>query len=198
MHKRTPTRSRYPRQVISTVLATGASLFALDFAACGHRCTYDRTPSPTPSPHALAHAAARHLFARLGLLARRSEGEYISLGWYERDDVLAVIEYLRRENNPHPTSTIALWGRSMGAVSAVLQAARDPGIAGVVLDSPFASLEQARITYTPTPRTLGSLTPAAPPRLTLPYLAPPGFASPRLASLAALTSLASHRWRWSS
>ena len=28
----------------------------------------------------------------------------------------------------------------MGAVSAVFQAARDPGIAGVVLDSPFASL----------------------------------------------------------
>lgn len=117
---------------------------------------------------------------------------------------------MRRENNPHPTSTIALWGRrqtsqplqphhrtqgapldarsapshrphapsrsqrnikgfrltvvpdryvmlcilyvltatvppcSMGAVSAVFQAARDLGVAGVVLDSPFASLKQAR------------------------------------------------------
>ena len=70
------------------MLATGASLFAIDFAACGH-----------------------------------SEGEYISLGWYERDDVQTVIDYLRRENNAHPTSTIALWGRSMGAVSAVFQAA---------------------------------------------------------------------------
>ena len=58
---------------------------------------------------------------------------YISLGWYERDDVQTVIDYLRRENNAHPTSTIALWGRSMGAVSAVFQAARDPGIAGVTL-----------------------------------------------------------------
>ena len=73
------------------MLATGASLFAIDFAACGH-----------------------------------SEGEYISLGWYERDDVQTVIDYLRRENNAHPTSTIALWGRSMGAVSAVFQAAPNP------------------------------------------------------------------------
>lgn len=105
-----PTRPSRLLQVISTVLATGASLFALDFAACGH-----------------------------------SDGEYISLGWYERDDVQAVIDYLRRDINPHPTSTIALWGRSMGAVSAVFQAARDPGIAGVVLDSPFASLEQVAV-----------------------------------------------------
>ena len=39
-------------QVISAVLATGASLFAFDFAGCG-----------------------------------QSEGEYISLGWHEQDDV---------------------------------------------------------------------------------------------------------------
>lgn len=29
----------------------------------------------------------------------RSEGEYISLGWYERDDVDSVIEYLRKSVN---------------------------------------------------------------------------------------------------
>ena len=36
-----------------------------------------------------------------------SEGEYISLGWYERDDVDAVVEYLRNSNK---VSTIGLWG----------------------------------------------------------------------------------------
>jgi alpha-beta hydrolase superfamily lysophospholipase len=37
-------------------------------------------------------------------------------------------------------STIALWGRSMGAVTALLHADRDPSIAGLVLDSPFSDL----------------------------------------------------------
>lgn len=59
----------------------------------------------------------------------KSEGEYISLGWYERDDVETVVEYLR---NTDKTSTIGLWGRSMGAVTALLHADRDPSIAGIV------------------------------------------------------------------
>ena len=33
----------------------------------------------------------------------------------------------------------------MGAASAVLQASRDPSLAGLVLDSPFASLEQVAL-----------------------------------------------------
>ncbi len=40
-----------------------------------------------------------------------SDGEYISLGWYEREDVNLVIEFLRKSGT---TSTIGLWGRSMG------------------------------------------------------------------------------------
>jgi len=66
-----------------------------------------------------------------------SEGEYISLGWYERDDVEAVIDYLRKSGN---VSTIGVWGRSMGAVSAIMHADRDPSIGGMVLDSPFSDL----------------------------------------------------------
>lgn len=68
-----------------------------------------------------------------------SEGEYISLGWYERDDVDCVISYLR---NSGKVSCIGLWGRSMGAVTALLHIDRDPSIAGAVLDSPFANLRQ--------------------------------------------------------
>ena len=67
----------------------------------------------------------------------KSEGEYISLGWYERDDLQSAIFYLR---NTDRTSTIGLWGRSMGAATALLHAERDPSIAGIVLDSPFTDL----------------------------------------------------------
>jgi alpha-beta hydrolase superfamily lysophospholipase len=38
------------------------------------------------------------------------------------------------------TSTLALWGRSMGAVTALLYSERDPSVAGIVLDSPFSRL----------------------------------------------------------
>jgi len=70
----------------------------------------------------------------------QSDGEYVSLGAYEKDDLDAVIQHLRVPG--HGTSTIALWGRSMGAATAIMYAVRDPSIAGMVLDSPFASLEQ--------------------------------------------------------
>ena len=66
-----------------------------------------------------------------------SEGEYISLGWFERDDLAMIIDHLRKERR---VSTIGLHGRSMGAVTALLHADRDPSIAGIVLDSPFSDL----------------------------------------------------------
>lgn len=69
----------------------------------------------------------------------QSEGEYISLGWHERDDLNYIVNYLRKERK---VSTVGLWGRSMGAVTALLHGDRDPSIAGMVLDSPFASLKQ--------------------------------------------------------
>ena len=67
----------------------------------------------------------------------RSEGEYISLGWYEILDVKCVINFLRNSNK---VSTIGLWGRSMGAVTSIMYAAKDPTIGGIFLDSPFFSL----------------------------------------------------------
>ena len=94
-------------QVLAGVLASGASVFAFDFAGCG-----------------------------------MSEGDFISLGWFEKDDLAGAIEYLR--NNSLATA-IALWGRSMGAACSVLHASRDPSLAGIILDSPFASLEQVAV-----------------------------------------------------
>lgn len=68
----------------------------------------------------------------------KSEGDYISLGWYEKYDVKCVVEFLRKTNK---VSTIGLWGRSMGAVTALMYGDEDPTVAGLVLDSPFSSLK---------------------------------------------------------
>jgi alpha-beta hydrolase superfamily lysophospholipase len=54
-------------------------------------------------------------FAGCGL----SEGDYISLGYYERGDVDAVFRYLRELGT---VSSIGIWGRSMGAVTALMYA----------------------------------------------------------------------------
>jgi pimeloyl-ACP methyl ester carboxylesterase len=81
-----------------------------------------------------------------------SGGDFISLGWWERDDVAMIVEHLRANRR---VCTIALWGRSMGAVTALLHADRDPSIAGLVLDSPFSSLSklvnELSYTYTKIP-----------------------------------------------
>ena len=67
----------------------------------------------------------------------KSDGDYISLGWYETLDLQCVISFLRKEKR---VSTIGIWGRSMGAVTAIMAASRDPTIGGLFLDSPFSSL----------------------------------------------------------
>lgn len=68
-----------------------------------------------------------------------SDGEYISLGFFEREDVETVTGYLRGTNL---VSAVGLWGRSMGAVTALMYSDRDPGIACMCLDSPFADLKR--------------------------------------------------------
>jgi len=67
-----------------------------------------------------------------------SGGEFVSLGHYERDDVAAVVDDLRKRRL---VGRVALWGRSMGAATALLYAStRDPHVAAVVADSPYSSL----------------------------------------------------------
>eukprot|EP00009_Paramoeba_aestuarina_P008916 CAMPEP_0201507776 /NCGR_PEP_ID=MMETSP0161_2-20130828/1344_1 /ASSEMBLY_ACC=CAM_ASM_000251 /TAXON_ID=180227 /ORGANISM="Neoparamoeba aestuarina, Strain SoJaBio B1-5/56/2" /LENGTH=506 /DNA_ID=CAMNT_0047902241 /DNA_START=47 /DNA_END=1564 /DNA_ORIENTATION=- len=72
-----------------------------------------------------------------------SDGEYISLGYYEKDDVTCLVEYLKERNK---TSKVALWGRSMGAATALLYLGEndnvDDFVKGAVVDSPFASLDE--------------------------------------------------------
>jgi pimeloyl-ACP methyl ester carboxylesterase len=84
-----------------------------------------------------------------------SEGAYVTLGFYESKDINTVVAYLTASNR---VSRIALWGRSMGAVSAVLYASTDPSMAALVLDSPFSSLkalsEDIAVSYKFVPRVL--------------------------------------------
>lgn len=72
-------------------------------------------------------------FAGSGL----SGGEYVSLGWHEKQDLKSVVSFLRKNKE---VSCIGLWGRSMGAVTSLLYGAEDPSIAGMVLDSAFSNL----------------------------------------------------------
>lgn len=70
----------------------------------------------------------------------KSDGEFISLGYYEKDDVETIINYLKNTNK---VSTIGLWGRSMGAVTSLLSAKlfdKKGIISCIVSDSAFSSL----------------------------------------------------------
>jgi len=67
-----------------------------------------------------------------------SEGEYVSLGFYERQDVAAIVEHLWKTKR---VSKIGLWGRSMGAATSLMYGSDDQQISAIVADSPFTSLE---------------------------------------------------------
>ena len=69
----------------------------------------------------------------------QSEGDYISLGYYEKEDVHCIVEYLLKSKK---VSKIGLWGRSMGAVTAIMYSKEHPElIDAIVLDSGFYSLK---------------------------------------------------------
>eukprot|EP00929_Paragymnodinium_shiwhaense_P105845 TRINITY_DN70900_c0_g2_i1.p1 TRINITY_DN70900_c0_g2~~TRINITY_DN70900_c0_g2_i1.p1 ORF type:complete len:484 (+),score=114.71 TRINITY_DN70900_c0_g2_i1:90-1541(+) len=66
-----------------------------------------------------------------------SDGDFISLGYFEQLDLKVALKYLRETCR---VPAVGLWGRSMGAATAVLRSSSDPDIAACVFDSPFSSL----------------------------------------------------------
>lgn len=66
-----------------------------------------------------------------------SSGELISFGYHEWQDLQAVIDFLQTQQ---PTAKIGLFGNSMGGALALYYAARDPRIAAVIAQSPYASI----------------------------------------------------------
>ena len=69
-----------------------------------------------------------------------SDGTLTSVGYFEVNDLLGAVRYLRTER-PLAARHIGLVGFSMGAAVSALAAARDASVEAVVMDSPFADLE---------------------------------------------------------
>lgn len=71
-----------------------------------------------------------------------SDGNWVTLGYKEKFDIESVIEYLIKTNR---VDKIALWGRSMGSVSAILYCEImekfNQSINCLILDSPFSLLK---------------------------------------------------------
>ena len=63
----------------------------------------------------------------------KSEASLTSIGYYESWDVEAAMDFVRKRGAGDPV----LWGTSMGAVAALLAAAEDGSVAGVIADAPF-------------------------------------------------------------
>lgn len=73
----------------------------------------------------------------------KSQGEYLSLGWFESLDLDVVIRDLKSRFR---VSSVSLWGRSMGAVTCILYAEQHQAqISFMVLDSPFSNLKEMLI-----------------------------------------------------
>lgn len=68
----------------------------------------------------------------------KSPGEFCTLGYEERRDVEAAIAYARDRT---PENRIVLFGVSMGAAATLLAASETSGIAAVIADSSFLSLQ---------------------------------------------------------
>ena len=70
----------------------------------------------------------------------QSEGEYISLGYYEQKDVKCVIDFIEKLPG---VGKIGLWGRSMGAATCLLYTGVDnKRISCICVDSPFADFRR--------------------------------------------------------
>ena len=67
-----------------------------------------------------------------------SEGKYISLGYYESLDTSEVIDYIQKH---FKVEKIGIWGRSMGATTAILTAIKRTDIEFVLADSAFQDVK---------------------------------------------------------
>jgi len=124
----------------------------------GGRLTTDRTlvvmhghagsrDDPTIKLLNLVGSLAHNGFAVLTFDARNSGQSAKSadgIGYFEYRDALGAVDFLRSGTLPYPAlgraRVIGGWGISMGAVSMLFAAAREPAIAAVVSDSAFADV----------------------------------------------------------
>lgn len=67
-----------------------------------------------------------------------SDGETVTLGLKEKDDVVDVCKFLEKS---FEFNKFILWGRSMGAATTFLAAPKIPNCLGFISDSPYASIK---------------------------------------------------------
>lgn len=72
----------------------------------------------------------------------KSEGEYISLGFHEKDDVGIIVDFIEKFPG---VGNIGIWGRSMGAATALMYSGSDKRIKAMCIDSPFAVFKDLAI-----------------------------------------------------
>jgi pimeloyl-ACP methyl ester carboxylesterase len=78
-----------------------------------------------------------------------SDQSIVSLGYYERNDVLGAIEYVhRRYQDAVEMPAIVLMGVSMGAVATLEAAAESTDYCALILDSPFSNLRETIVDHT--------------------------------------------------
>ncbi|KAJ1490889.1 Alpha/Beta hydrolase protein [Baffinella frigidus] len=72
--------------------------------------------------------------------AGKSEGNFLSLGHFEKDDLATAVDFLRSCGK---VSRVGLWGHSMGAVTCIMytSAGGDEMVSAMVCDSAFSSLD---------------------------------------------------------
>ena len=70
-----------------------------------------------------------------------SQGDFVTLGWKEQEDLKAVLQHLSDQGN---TSGVALWGRSMGGATALLYdgSASPIPVKALVIDSSFSNFAE--------------------------------------------------------
>ena len=91
----------------------------------------------------LAASAGGALLAFDFAACGRSDGAYVTLGIRESEDISVVLNQVLQDFSPK--TKIILWGRSMGAVAALLYQKKNADnyqIKGLILDSPFSSIKQ--------------------------------------------------------
>ncbi len=78
-----------------------------------------------------------------------SDQSIVSLGFYERNDVLGAIQYIhRRYQDSVDAPGIVLMGVSMGAVAVLEAAAESKDYSALILDSPFSNLRETIVDHT--------------------------------------------------
>jgi uncharacterized protein len=76
----------------------------------------------------------------------KSEGESLSFGYNEVHDVIAVIEYLKKDNR-FKGKPIILFGLSMGGSTAINTASKSKHVDGIIAVSPFLSIKSQAVDY---------------------------------------------------